>query len=86
MISLISSTARATRALATTSTEESADSVLLLLLFRWRELRDVEGAVPPTPHHSLVVEPIANLRRHREVVVFHGDLVYPEYLVAFRSL
>ncbi len=44
----------------------------------------MEGVTPPTPHHALVVEPGGG-RRHREVVVFHGDLVYPEYLVAFRS-
>jgi hypothetical protein len=49
---------------------------------KWRELRDIPGVSPSTPHHSLVIEP-RQPSSHREFVVFHGNLIYPEYLLVF---
>lgn len=49
-----------------------------------RELATVEGASPPVHHHALVVETGGKVARHREFILFHGDRVYPEYLVAYK--
>jgi len=46
-----------------------------------RELKAIDGISPPTPHHSVHV----CLPHHfQEFVVFHGDQVYAEYLLAFK--
>lgn len=47
-----------------------------------RELATIPGA--SVPYHALLVEIGAAVKRYREVVVFHGDRIYPEYLVAYR--
>ena len=36
---------------------------------------------PPTPYHSLMA---SGVYRYTEYVVFHSDLTYPEYLLAFQ--
>jgi len=51
-----------------------------------RELACVEGSNPPVLHHSLVVELGAKLLRFREFIVYHGDRIYPEYLVAYQRV
>jgi hypothetical protein len=62
-----------------------------------RELVAVPGSSPAVHFHSLLAESAAtdglaehdprsrgySLKRHRELVVYHGNLVYPEYLLAY---
>ena len=40
----------------------------------------------PIHYHSLVVETGGEVHRFREVVVMHGDYIYPEYVVAYRRV
>ena len=40
----------------------------------------------PIHYHSLVVETGGDVHRFREVVVMHGDYIYPEYVVAYRRV
>lgn len=49
-----------------------------------RELAVVPGTSPPILHHSLLVEVGGKIARYREFIVFHGDRIYPEYLVAYQ--
>lgn len=49
-----------------------------------RELSTVHGSTPPIIHHSLLAETGGKIARFREFVVFHGDRIYPEYLVAYK--
>ena len=50
-----------------------------------RELAPIAGVTPPVLHHSLIVEQGGLLNmRYREFVVFHGEYVRPEYLVAYQ--
>jgi hypothetical protein len=48
-----------------------------------RELATIQGSKPPVIHHSLLVETGNVIKRYREFVVYHGDRIYPEYLVAY---
>ena len=48
-----------------------------------RELGDIAGATRPIPFHSLLAELGGRVDRFREVVVFNGARVYPEYLLAY---
>jgi hypothetical protein len=50
-----------------------------------RELGPIAGTTPKILHHGLVVEKSGNFR-YREFVTFHGDYVYPEYLLAYRRV
>ena len=50
-----------------------------------RELAPIAGLSPPAHHHGLVVENRAPIR-FREFIVFHGEYVYPEYLLAYRRI
>jgi len=49
-----------------------------------RELAVVKGSSPPVLHHCLLAETGGKLMRFREFVIYHGDRMYPEYLVAYR--
>lgn len=49
-----------------------------------RELAAIPGSSPPLLHHSLLVEVGGRIARYREFVLFHGDRIYPEYLVAYQ--
>eukprot|EP00927_Polykrikos_kofoidii_P066819 TRINITY_DN62380_c0_g1_i1.p1 TRINITY_DN62380_c0_g1~~TRINITY_DN62380_c0_g1_i1.p1 ORF type:complete len:539 (-),score=52.91 TRINITY_DN62380_c0_g1_i1:158-1774(-) len=48
-----------------------------------RELTTVPKTSPPLLHHSLLVEVGGKIARYREFILFHGDRIYPEYLVAY---
>jgi len=48
-----------------------------------RELASIPGALPVVNHHSLLAETGGRIQRFREFIVFHGDRVYPEWLVAY---
>jgi hypothetical protein len=50
-----------------------------------RELGPIPGTTPRILYHGLVVEKSENLR-YREFVTFHGDYVYPEYLLAYKRV
>ena len=49
----------------------------------FRELAHIPNVSPPMNYHSLIVERDRGLR-HREFILFHGEYVYPEYLLAYR--
>merc|ERR1712012_333045 len=49
-----------------------------------RELAIVEGSSPPVHHHALLAEVGQRISTYREFIVFHGDRIYPEYLVAYK--
>ena len=51
-----------------------------------RELADVPGVKPPVHYHALIGEKGAGHARHREVVIFHGEFFYPEYLLAVQRI
>ena len=51
---------------------------------RRKQLGEIAGCKEPkVPYHSLLVELGDEIARFREVVVFDGARVYPEYLVAY---
>mmetsp|Transcript_3889 Transcript_3889/g.7991 ORF Transcript_3889/g.7991 Transcript_3889/m.7991 type:complete len:256 (+) Transcript_3889:28-795(+) len=49
-----------------------------------KELIPIPGTSPRVHHHSLVVHPGSTVQRYREIVITHGERVYPEYLIAFK--
>merc|ERR1712032_1375989 len=49
-----------------------------------RELTTISNSSPPLLHHSLLVEVGGKVVRFREFISFHGDRIYPEYLVAYK--
>jgi hypothetical protein len=54
---------------------------------RRKQLGEIAGCTEPkVPYHSLLVELGGKIARFREVVVFDGARVYPEYLLAYSRL
>ena len=51
-----------------------------------RELANVEKVSPPVHYHALLGETGPGHVRHREVVIFHGEYVYPEYLLGVQRI
>jgi len=51
-----------------------------------RELAAVPGTSPAEPYHSLLAEVGLRIKRYREFVVFHGERIYPEYLLAYQRV
>ena len=51
-----------------------------------RELAAVPSVNPPTHYHALLGEKGPGHLRHREVVLFHGEYLYPEYLLGVQRL
>jgi chemotaxis protein histidine kinase CheA len=49
-----------------------------------RELDTVDGVSPPVHYHSLLADVIKVGARYREVIVFHSEYIYPEYLMAYQ--
>jgi hypothetical protein len=50
-----------------------------------RELRPVPGIKSPDIlHHSLLADVVAVGMRYREIIVFHSEYIYPEYLLAYQ--
>lgn len=49
-----------------------------------RELATIQSSNPPIIHHSLLAETGGKIARFREFVVYHGDRIYPEYIVAYQ--
>lgn len=49
-----------------------------------RELSYIPGTSPPEPFHGLVAEVGGRIQRYREFITFHGDRIYPEYLIAYQ--
>ena len=54
-----------------------------LFPFTDRELRPITGVSPPVHHHALIGDTGDQIDRYREFIVFHGDSLYPEYLLAY---
>lgn len=57
-----------------------------LFPFTERERRPITGVSPPVHHHALIGETGGQVDRYREFVVFHGDSLYPEYLLAYHRV
>ena len=51
-----------------------------------RELSEVPGVRPPVHYHALIGEKGPGHARHREVIIFHGEFFYPEYLLAIQRM
>jgi len=49
-----------------------------------KELATIAGSNPPILHHSLLAETGERIKRYREFILFHGNRLYPEYLVAYQ--
>jgi hypothetical protein len=48
-----------------------------------RELSAVPGVMPTIYHHSLIAELGQDIVRYREFVLFHGDYVHIDYVIAY---
>ena len=54
---------------------------------RRKQLGEIAGCKEPkVPYHSLLAELGGNIARFREIVVFDGARIYPEYLLAYSRL
>ena len=49
-----------------------------------RELAAVPGVPVGVLYHSLLAETGVTIQRYREFIVFHGEYLYPEYVIAFQ--
>lgn len=54
-----------------------------------RELAIIPGSSPPIHYHTMIVEcgpakESFKLTRHREIVAFHSERIYPEYVIAYQ--
>ena len=50
----------------------------------FRELAAVPGVTPPVHYHALLADVLSVGGRYREVIVFHSEQIYPEYVVAYQ--
>mmetsp|Transcript_72411 Transcript_72411/g.172572 ORF Transcript_72411/g.172572 Transcript_72411/m.172572 type:complete len:723 (+) Transcript_72411:107-2275(+) len=62
------------------------DSGATLWSSHLRELSIIPGSSPSEPHHALLAEVGGAVMRFREFILFHGDRVYPEYLIAYQRV
>ena len=62
----------------------SMDTGKAIFPVSFRELAYVPGVSPPKFYHSLIGELGDVLQRYREFILFHGDQVKVEYLVAYQ--
>jgi hypothetical protein len=51
-----------------------------------RELAAIPGTAPSELHHGLLSEVGGTIQRYREFITFHGDRIYPEYLLAYHRV
>ena len=51
-----------------------------------RELACVPMVSPPIHYHALIGEKGPGHLRHREIVLFHGEYLYPEYLLGVQRV
>ena len=49
-----------------------------------RELVAVPRVFPSVHYHSLLAETGVRIDRYREFIVFHGEYLYPEYVIAYQ--
>ena len=52
----------------------------------FRELAPVPGVQPVVYYHSLLADIKSKGYRYREIIVFHSNYIYPEYLVAYHRV
>ena len=50
----------------------------------FRELAAVPNVTPPVHYHALLADVLSVGALYREVVVFHSELIYPEYVLAYQ--
>ena len=50
----------------------------------FRELAAVPNVTPPVHYHALLADVLSAGARYREVIVFHSELIYPEYVLAYQ--
>ena len=65
---------------------KSMDGGFPVFPISFRELSDVPGVSPPVRYHSLLADvmPPHGSMRYREYIVFHSELIYPEYVIAYQ--
>ena len=49
----------------------------------FRELAAVPNGTPPVHYHALLAD-VPPPTRYREVIVFHSEQIYPEYVLAYQ--
>jgi len=49
-----------------------------------RELAKIPNS--QVPYHSLLVQTGAAVQRYREIVAYHGERIFPEFLIAYRRV
>ncbi len=59
----------------------SIDDGLPIFPISFRELAVVPNVMPPVHYHALLADVLAIRARYREIVVFHSEFVYPEYVL-----
>jgi len=61
----------------------STDTGRRVFPISFRELDTVAGVSPPVHYHSLLADVVQVGQRYREFIVFHSELIYPEYVIAY---
>ena len=62
----------------------SADDGRPVFPISFRELAAVPDVTPPVHYHALLADVLDVGARYREVIVFHSELIYPEYVLAYQ--
>ena len=60
------------------------DTGAALFPVSFRELTAIPGVSPPVMYHSLIAGLGGSLARYREFILFHGEYVCPQYLLAYQ--
>ena len=61
----------------------SMDNGAPIFPISFHELSAVPGVTPPIFHHSLIAELGKVIERYREFVLFHGEYVHIDYVIAY---
>jgi hypothetical protein len=51
-----------------------------------RELSPIPNTSPTLPYHSLIVDTGGGVMRYREIVIFHGERIFPEFVLAYKRM
>ena len=62
----------------------SADGGQKVFPISFRELAAVPNVTPPVHYHALLADVLNVGARYREIIVFHSELIYPEYVLAYQ--
>jgi hypothetical protein len=62
----------------------SVDDGSAVFPISFRELAAVPDVTPPVHYHTLLADVLGTGARYREVIVFHSERIYPEYVLAYQ--